>query len=158
MVRKADGTEEPLATRTISWLAPLSTFFIMPLFALANTAVKLGAAEGAGAAAGAAASVAPAVGIGAGLLIGKPLGIFGFTWLAKQLNIAAFPAGMSKRHLGIVGVLGSIGFTMCLLLTEVALPASWQALPKLVVLASSGIACVVAAAAMRSLPPRPAVA
>ena len=47
----------------IAWLSPLSCFFIMPMFALANTAVKLGG----GAAAG---SIAPAAGIGAGLLLG----------------------------------------------------------------------------------------
>ena len=61
-------TGDPPAThrydpRMIAWLSPLSCFFIMPMFALANTAVKLGG----GAAAG---SIAPAAGIGAGLLLG----------------------------------------------------------------------------------------
>ena len=36
------------------------------------------------------------------------------------------PDGMNLSHLGIVGLLGGIGFTMCLLLTEVALPSSMQ--------------------------------
>ena len=65
------------------------------------------------------------------------------------------PSGMRPIHLGIVGVLGAIGFTMCLLLTEVAVPAvATQALPKLAVLVSSGLAAVVASIAMSRLPLR----
>ena len=41
---------------------------------------------------------------------------------------------MTKRHLGVVSVLGAIGFTMCLLLTEVAMPAQFTPVPKLAVL------------------------
>lgn len=154
------GEQEDLMHRAVLRLSPISTFFIMPLFALANTAVPLGSAATASASAAAAAaakaataaSVAPALGIGAGLLIGKPLGIFLFSLLATKTGLAALPAGMSKSHLGIVGVLGGIGFTMCLLLTEVAMPASQRALPKIVILLSSLVASVIAAAAMRSQP------
>ena len=49
-------------------------------------------------------------------------------------------------------MLGAIGFTMCLLLTEVAIPAPIQALPKLAVLLASSAACVAAAAWMSKLP------
>ena len=72
----------------------------MPLFALANTAVPLGSALG-GAFGGAAArhaSVAPAAGVGAGLLIGKPLGIFGSTWLATRLGVAQMPQGSQRKE------------------------------------------------------------
>ena len=63
---------------------------------------------------------------------------------------------MKATHLGAVGLLGGIGFTMCLLLTEVALPASMVTVPKLSVLLSSAIAAVVAAACMsRMKPPKP---
>jgi len=69
---------------------------------------------------------------------------------------------MSNKHLGIVGLLGGIGFTMCLLLTEVALPSSVQALPKLVILSASALSSVLGALAMRSMPlveePKPGVA
>lgn len=81
-------------------MLPFTALGVMPLFALANTAVKLGgstAAAGTAAAAAAAsataASITPAIGIAAGLVIGKPLGIFGFTWLADKLGIASMPAG-----------------------------------------------------------------
>ena len=87
-----------------------------------------------------------------GLLIGKPLGIFGFTWLADKLGIASMPTGMNNKHLGVVGMLGGIGFTMCLLLTEVALPSAMQTIPKLAVLMASAVAALVSAGAMSMLP------
>ena len=124
----------------------------MPLFALANTAVRVGGGATAVAASDAAASLASALGIGAGLLIGKPLGIFGFTWLASRLGVASLPEGMGARELAIVGLLGGIGFTMCLLLIEVSLPASVRSLPKLVVLGASAVASAAAAAGMRFTP------
>jgi NhaA family Na+:H+ antiporter len=152
-----NGRSEDVTHRAVRRLSPISTFFIMPLFALANTAVPLRGLPAAGASAAAAAaaktaSFAPALGIGAGLLLGKPIGIFTFSLLAAKLNLAALPAGMTKTHLGIVGVLGGIGFTMCLLLTEVAMPVAQQALPKMIILASSLLASLLAAAAMRALP------
>ncbi|KAL3932145.1 MAG: hypothetical protein SGPRY_000823 [Prymnesium sp.] len=130
--------------RMTSWLSPLSCFFIMPLFALANTAVKLGGGV-------VAESIAPAAGIGAGLLIvpllscrlaGKPIGIFCFTMLACKIGLASLPSGI--RHVSIVGILGAIGFTMCLLLTET--------MPKLSVLASSSVAAILGAIGMRMQP------
>jgi len=144
----ADGNGkggEQLTERLIEWLAPLATFVIMPVFALANTAVPLGEALSASA----LTALAPAAGIGAGLLIGKPLGIFGFTWLATRFGIADMPKGMTKRHLSVVSMLGAIGFTMCLLLTEVSMPSAAAALPKLAVLIASGVASVLAALMMR---------
>jgi len=149
----ADGKAESFSERLIAHLSPLSCFFIMPTFALANTAVKLGGGV-------VAASVAPAAGIGAGLLLGKPLGIFAFTMLACKLGLASLPTGMDQQHVGIVGMLGGIGFTMCLLLTEVSLPASLQTIPKLSVLVSSAVAAIVGAISMRMLPenPKPAAA
>jgi NhaA family Na+:H+ antiporter len=150
------GEAERLTERAIKWILPFSSFLIMPLFALANTAVQLG-----GSAAGAvtsAASVPVALGISAGLLLGKPLGIFGFTWLADKLGIASMPAGMTNSHLAVVGMLGGIGFTMCLLLTEVALPAPMRTIPKLAVLASSGIAAVISALMMSRMKERPKAA
>ena len=62
------------------------------------------------------------------------------------------PSGMDARHLGVVGMLGGIGFTMCLLLTEVALPSAMQTIPKLSVLASSAVAALIAAVSMALLP------
>lgn len=155
MVQPPNGAPERLTERAIRRICPFTALGVMPLFALANTAVKLGAsgtAAASTAAASAATSMTPALGIAGGLIIGKPLGIFGFTWLADRLGLAKMPTGMDSRHLGVVGMLGGIGFTMCLLLTEVALPASMQTIPKLAVLCASGFAAAVAAGAMAMLP------
>ena len=165
MVKLPSGKPERLTERAIRRLSPFTALGVMPLFALANTAVRLGgpvaatglsasaaAAAAAAAATASAASVTPAVGIAAGLLIGKPLGIFGFTWLADRFGLAKLPTGMNLKHLGVVGMLGGIGFTMCLLLTEVAITGPTQALPKLAVLISSAAAAVIAAVAMKLLP------
>ena len=62
------------------------------------------------------------------------------------------PTGMNAKHLGVVGMLGGIGFTMCLLLTEVAMPASMQTIPKLAVLGASAFAALFSAAVMAVLP------
>lgn len=93
-VQPPSGAPELLTHRAIRRLLPFTALGVMPLFALANTAVKLGAstaaagsAAAAAAANAAAASVTPAIGIAAGLVIGKPLGIFGFTWLADRLGL-----------------------------------------------------------------------
>jgi len=159
MVQPPSGAPERLTERAIRRLLPFTALGVMPLFALANTAVKLGSSTAVGgsaaasaAAAAASASVTPAVGIAAGLLIGKPLGIFGFTWLADKLGIASMPTGMKNSHLGVVGMLGGIGFTMCLLLTEVAMPSAMQTIPKLSVLAASAVAAAVSAISMALLP------
>ena len=148
------GTSDRLANRLIARLSPIATFGIMPIFALANTGVNLGEVASAGAAAGSA----PALGIGLGLLLGKPLGIYGFTRGAVKCGLAETPKGMEKSHLAIVSALGAIGFTMCILLTEVAIPKPLQALPKLSVLGASTVATLAAAGLMARLPARPAAA
>ena len=56
--------------------------------------------------------------------------------------------GMTRRHLLVVSLLGAIGFTMCLLLTEVSMPAKLTPIPKLAVLISSAIASLSGAAVM----------
>ena len=55
---------------------------------------------------------------------------------------------MTRRHLLVVSLLGAIGFTMCLLLTEVSMPAKLTPIPKLAVLISSAIASLSGAAVM----------
>ena len=154
------NTGETLSARMLRVLAPISAFLIMPLFALANTAMKIGGGAAAGAAAGGSAAAtaaaatggAMAAGVGLGLLIGKPLGIVGFSLLSQKLGLASLSKEMNLAHLGIVGLLGGIGFTMCLLLPEVAITGPTQALPKLAVLISSAAAAVIAAVAMKLLP------
>ena len=58
--------------------------------------------------------------IGAGLVIGKPIGVVGASWLAVRLGIAALPTGVTWRHLFGVGLLAGIGFTMALFIASLA--------------------------------------
>lgn len=92
------------------WVA----FGIIPLFALANAGVTL---EGDLA----AAFVHPVtLGVILGLVIGKPLGITLFAWVAVRLGMAARPEGISWRAIHGVSWLGGIGFTMSLFIANLA--------------------------------------
>jgi Na+:H+ antiporter, NhaA family len=55
-----------------------------------------------------------------GLVLGKPIGIVLFSWLATRSGIAAMLDGVSWRHLVGVGMLGGIGFTMSLFIANLA--------------------------------------
>lgn len=112
-------------------LLPWSAFLIVPLFALANAGVVLGGGDpqaAPGDAAGAGGGVlemlfnAKAQGIIAGLVVGKPVGIFLFTWLAVKVGIGTLPTGVNWRHLIGAGFLGGIGFTMSLFIAALAFP------------------------------------
>jgi NhaA family Na+:H+ antiporter len=60
------------------------------------------------------------LGVLLGLCIGKPLGIFSFTWLALQLRLGDLPDGADFRHILGVGTLAGIGFTMSIFIAELA--------------------------------------
>lgn len=89
-------------------------FLILPLFALANTAIIIDDnwLE--------SLSSPASQGIAFGLIIGKPLGILLFTWLAVQIKIAEKPSGVTWNQLLGVGALGGIGFTMSIFVTLLA--------------------------------------
>jgi Na+:H+ antiporter, NhaA family len=95
-------------------LHPLVAFGIVPLFAFANAGVALSPGTLGDAA------VSPVVwGITLGLVLGKPLGILLGTWVALRLG-ARLPAGVRWRTLAGVSVLGGIGFTVSLLIADLA--------------------------------------
>ncbi|BFU76816.1 sodium/proton antiporter NhaA [Arcobacter sp. 15-2] len=90
-----------------------SAFFIMPLFAFSNAGVVLnfGAVS---------EHLMIVLGVVLGLIIGKPIGIFGFTYLATKLNIVKKPDNLSWAEIIAVGFLGGIGFTMSIFITQLA--------------------------------------
>lgn len=89
-------------------------FFILPLFALANTAVFIPADF-------ASAVFSPVfLGIAFGLIIGKPLGIYLFSRILVALNIASLPRSVSWQQLLATGALAGIGFTMSIFTTNLA--------------------------------------
>jgi NhaA family Na+:H+ antiporter len=95
-------------------IQPWVSFLIMPLFALANAGVHvLGKMSG--------ALVNPVMlGVVCGLLLGKPLGITLFAWLAAKLNLASPPAQVHWRQIFGASWLCGIGFTMSLFIAGLA--------------------------------------
>jgi NhaA family Na+:H+ antiporter len=113
-------------------------FGIMPIFALANAGVGLGSSQLSG------DGLWTFLGILTGLLVGKPLGIVGFAWLATRLGIASLPRGMRVSHLWVVGMVGGIGFTMAIFIAQLAFPVGvLLETAKLAVLCASGAAAVI---------------
>ncbi len=97
-------------------LHPWVTYLILPVFAFANAGVSLS-----GLTLDSFTGSIP-LGIAAGLFIGKPLGIVGFTWLALRLGIGERPAGATWPAIAGVAWLGGIGFTMSLFIGGLAFP------------------------------------
>src|SRR5450432_3963577 len=95
-------------------LMPWNKYVIMPVFALANAGVVLGACA-------ARALIDPiSLGVICGLVLGKPIGIVLFSWLATRSRIATMLDGISWRQIVGVGMLGGIGFTMSLFIANLA--------------------------------------
>ena len=90
-------------------------FGIMPLFALANAGVSV-----VGVALADVMRNPATLGVMTGLVIGKPLGIATFSWLATRLGIASLPSGVTWTMLAATGVLAGIGFTMALFISGLA--------------------------------------
>lgn len=89
-------------------------FGILPLFAFANAGISLEGVSMSG-----LTSMLP-LGIALGLLVGKPLGIFTFSWAAVKLGIAKLPQGVNFIHIFAVSVLCGIGFTMSIFISSLA--------------------------------------
>ncbi len=90
-----------------------SAFLIMPLFALANAGVIIDFSS-------VIEHKMIVLGVALGLLIGKPIGIFLFTYIATKLKIAAKPANVTWSEIVAVGFLGGIGFTMSIFISNLA--------------------------------------
>lgn len=107
-----DKVQNPLV-RLEHNLHGLSAFFIMPLFAFSNAGVLIDFST-------VDANLMIVLGVVFGLLIGKPIGIFGFTYLATKLKIVKKPDDISWFDVIAVGFLGGIGFTMSIFITHLA--------------------------------------
>ncbi len=91
-----------------------AAFFILPVFALANTGIIIGSDW--------ARELAStnSLGILAGLLLGKPLGITLMCFVAVAFGICKLPRDLRWRHVFGAGLLGGIGFTMSIFITNLA--------------------------------------
>jgi len=95
-------------------LHKLVAFFILPLFALNNTAILLPSSFMV------SITNSNSYGIILGLLFGKPLGIFIFSVIGVTIGLCSIPKEISKKHLIGVGLLAGIGFTMSIFITLLA--------------------------------------
>ncbi|HYE56911.1 MAG TPA: Na+/H+ antiporter NhaA [Rhodothermales bacterium] len=110
-----EGVQTPLRRIEHDLHGPVA-FGIMPVFALANAGVGI---EGG---VGPLLTHPVSLGVLAGLVIGKPLGVFIFSFLAVKLGLAEKPAGVSWRQLLGVSALAGIGFTMSIFIATLAFP------------------------------------
>jgi NhaA family Na+:H+ antiporter len=113
-----------------------AAFLILPIFALANTAIVIGPdwlAE---------LSSANGLGIRFGLVVGKPLGVTLFCLAAVAGGLCRLPSGLGWRHIFGAGLLGGIGFTMSIFIANLAFPGNAQEIDaaKMAILAASLLA------------------
>lgn len=129
-----DGTESPLEKLEHALVRPVS-FIIMPLFALANTNIRLeaGMLEGLFSNLG--------LGILFGLFLGKPLGILIMSWVSVKMGLSTLPKNTKWMQIGALGILGGIGFTMSIFIAMLSYQeAAFQTEAKFAILVTSFIA------------------
>ncbi len=90
-----------------------SAYLIIPIFALANAGIPIEWGS-----LGTVITHPVSMGIGAGLLIGKLIGIAGFSWVAVKLGVTSLPQGLNFKHIVGAGLMGGIGFTMSIFVAE----------------------------------------
>jgi len=95
-------------------LHPWVAYLILPLFAFVNAGVSLQGVSLAN-----LTGILPS-GIMLGLFIGKPLGIFLFSWVAVKMGVARLPENINFQHIFAVSVLCGIGFTMSIFIASLA--------------------------------------
>lgn len=123
-------------------------FLIMPVFAFANAGV---AVEGS---LMEVLTQPVAMGIALGLILGKPIGVTFFSWLAIRTGLAVIPAGTGMRHIVGAGMIGGIGFTMSLFIAELAFAGTaFLETAKLGILMASLTAGIIGYLFLRATPP-----
>jgi Na+:H+ antiporter, NhaA family len=109
-----NGDEKSTSYLLQHWLHKPVAYFILPLFALANTAIIINAGWHH------ALFENYTLGIALGLIIGKPLGIFLLTYLFVKLKICQLPDDLNWKSILGVSFLGGIGFTVSIFITLLA--------------------------------------
>lgn len=109
-----DGEHNSISYKLQHFLHKPVAFIILPIFALANTAIVLS---------GDITQTLTenySLGIALGLIVGKPLGIFTFSYIVCALGITKLPEDLNWKSIFGVGLLGGIGFTMSIFITILA--------------------------------------
>jgi NhaA family Na+:H+ antiporter len=109
-----NGNKKSASYRMQHFLHKPVSFFILPIFALANTAIRLNGNLGE------ILTEHYSIGIATGLIVGKPLGIFACSLLAVKMGFCRLPSDLNWKSICAVGFLGGIGFTMSIFVTLLA--------------------------------------
>ncbi|MEV6844604.1 Na+/H+ antiporter NhaA [Actinoplanes sp. NPDC051411] len=119
-VLRRDNSEGPgLAEHFEHRFRPLSSGLAVPVFALMSAGVTVGGLSGLSS----ALSDPIAIGVMAGLVAGKPVGIFAATWLTARFTRASLAGGLAWIDVAGLAVLAGVGFTVSLLIGELAFGA-----------------------------------
>jgi Na+:H+ antiporter, NhaA family len=153
IVRKRTRVEdiEDGSVSVIEWLEhkfhPISTFFVVPVFAFTNTGVVITAES----IKDASQSVI-AWGIFVGLVIGKPLGVLITSIAAKRSKLAEFPEGATNSSILATGSAAGIGFTVAIFIANLAFDdAQTQDIAVLAVIAASLVSALLSIALFKLL-------
>ena len=146
-VRVDPGEREAPADQLSHRLHPISAGFCVPLFAFFAAGVDFRSVG-----LGESLATPVAIGILVGLVIGKPVGVLAGAWLTARFTRASLTPELGWRDVGAVGVIAGIGFTVALLITELAYETEPGLLEsaKVAVLTSSVVAAVLATIALRA--------
>lgn len=140
-----DRIESP-ADKLLRRIEPISSYFVLPIFALANAGVIIttGIFEG---------NWQFMTAIIAGLVIGKPLGVWSGAWLASRLKIAIKPEAYTWRQLVGAGAIQGIGFTMSIFIASLAFVDNDFPAAKIAILIASVVAGLLGTAILWRTPP-----
>jgi len=156
IVRKESGLEDTDdgTVSVIEWLEhkfhPISTFFVVPIFAFANTGVVITADS-----IESATQSLIAWGIFFGLVIGKPLGILMASFAAARLKVAELPEGISKSSAMATGSAAGIGFTVAIFIANLAFAdAQTQDIAVLAVIVASVVSALLSVVLFKTVAKR----
>jgi NhaA family Na+:H+ antiporter len=144
-----DGGEKTVSARLQHFLHKPVAFFIVPLFALANTALYIapGWID--------SLQTSMSMGIIAGLVAGKPIGILLFAGVAVALGICKLPEGLRWKHIAGTGMLAGIGFTMSIFVALLAFDnAADIDTAKISIIVASVIAAVIGLIVLKLILPK----
>jgi NhaA family Na+:H+ antiporter len=125
-MKQISNGAESMSHRVEHLLMPYVNFIIMPIFALVNAGVHIESVEYFNIFEYSAEAGSIGMGIFFGLVLGKPIGISLFSYIAIKLGIAERPAGASWRMLFAIACLGGIGFTMSIFVDNLAFDTATQ--------------------------------
>jgi NhaA family Na+:H+ antiporter len=142
------ATRVAAAEKVEKFFLPITTFFILPVFAFANAGFTISA--------GALTSNQTVIwGIILGLVVGKVAGITLASWILVKLRVAQLPKDVSWRHIFGIGFIAGIGFTVSIFITELAFADSESLLTtsKMGIFIASGLSAVLGYVLLRTTRP-----